>query len=62
MEPSSVSMLDSQLDYVGEDDTQFFRRVHGRRLNTMNERYMLPVDDDEIKVFFLTGEIMHEHR
>lgn len=35
---------------LGDDDTEFFKTVHGRILNTLNTRYMLPVDKDEIKV------------
>jgi hypothetical protein len=36
--------------YVGEDDSAYFRFLHGRKLNTLNETYLLPVDDDEVKV------------
>ncbi|KAF9013873.1 S-adenosyl-L-methionine-dependent methyltransferase [Cyathus striatus] len=35
--------------YVGEDDTQYFRTIHGRSLNTLNTSYLLPVDADEVK-------------
>ncbi|PFH54301.1 hypothetical protein AMATHDRAFT_135556 [Amanita thiersii Skay4041] len=35
--------------YVGEDDSEFFRAIHGRSLNALNSVYMLPVDQDEIK-------------
>jgi hypothetical protein len=37
--------------YVGESDgAKYFRRDHGKTLNSMNGRYMLPVDEDEIRV------------
>lgn len=35
---------------LGEDDSDYFRLVHGRTLNASNTTYMLPVDEDEIKV------------
>ncbi|KAF8746146.1 hypothetical protein AX14_000191 [Amanita brunnescens Koide BX004] len=34
---------------LGEDDSDYFRFVHGRSLNALNTTYMLPVDEDEIK-------------
>lgn len=37
---------------LGEDDSDYFRFVHGRSLNALNTTYMLPVDEDEIKVNF----------
>ena len=40
----------SEVSYVGEDDSEYFTEVHGRRLNSMNMRYMLPADADEIRV------------
>jgi len=40
-----------EISYLGDDDKEFFRNVHGRLLNTLNPRYLLPVDRDEIKVF-----------
>ena len=39
--------------YVGENDAEFFKESYGRRLNTLNPRYKLPVDSDEIKVCML---------
>ena len=39
-----------EISNLGDDDTEFFRHTHGRILNTLNPRYMLPVDSDEIKV------------
>jgi hypothetical protein len=39
---------------LGEDDADYFRFVHGRSLNALNTTYMLPVDEDEIKVNFVS--------
>jgi hypothetical protein len=39
--------------YVGDDDSGFFRTVHGRRLNALNTAYLLPADEDEVKVLVL---------
>lgn len=38
-----------ELTYVGDDDSEFFRQVHGRSLNTLNTSYLLPSDRDEVK-------------
>ncbi|XP_006458074.1 hypothetical protein AGABI2DRAFT_199301 [Agaricus bisporus var. bisporus H97] len=35
--------------YVGEDDSAYFRVLHGRKLNVLNTVYLLPVDEDEVK-------------
>ncbi|KAJ3563113.1 hypothetical protein NP233_g9153 [Leucocoprinus birnbaumii] len=35
--------------YVGEDDSDFFRSVYGRKLNVLNTSYLLPADEDEVK-------------
>ncbi|KAF9053768.1 S-adenosyl-L-methionine-dependent methyltransferase [Hymenopellis radicata] len=40
---------DDDVSYVGDDDSAFFRQVHGRQLNTLNTTYMLPADEDEVK-------------
>jgi hypothetical protein len=40
----------SDVSFVGDDDSSYFRTVHGRSLNTLNTTYLLPVDQDEIKV------------
>jgi hypothetical protein len=48
--PSETSKAFCETTYVGEDDTKYFRLTHGRLLNTMNEQYMLPVDEDEVQV------------
>ncbi|KAF8136589.1 S-adenosyl-L-methionine-dependent methyltransferase [Boletus edulis] len=39
----------NQITYVGEDDSQFFTEVHGRRFNALSQRYMLPADEEEIR-------------
>lgn len=41
--PPEVSLL-------GDDDSEYFRQVHGRTLNSLNLNYPLPVDMDEVKV------------
>lgn len=38
------------LAYVGDDDSQFFRLLYGKTLNTLNPRYLLPADEDERRV------------
>ena len=48
----SDESLPPDISILGDDDTEFFRTVHGRVLNTMNPRYMLPADKDEIEVCF----------
>ncbi|KAG1756702.1 S-adenosyl-L-methionine-dependent methyltransferase [Suillus paluster] len=37
----------NQLTYVGEDDSEFFCQIHGRRFNALSTRYMLPAADEE---------------
>ncbi|EIW85136.1 S-adenosyl-L-methionine-dependent methyltransferase [Coniophora puteana RWD-64-598 SS2] len=39
----------NQLSFVGEDDSQFFCQIHGRRFNVLNDRYMLPSDEEEVR-------------
>jgi len=39
----------ADVSYLGDDNSEFFRTVHTRSLNTLNLRYMLPVDRDEVK-------------
>ncbi|KAL0946581.1 hypothetical protein HGRIS_012783 [Hohenbuehelia grisea] len=39
----------SELLELGDDDSSYYRWVHGRALNSLNPRYMLPVDADAIK-------------
>lgn len=36
--------------YVGEDDSGYFRTLHGKKLNALNSVYLLPVDEDAVKV------------
>ncbi|KAF8077893.1 S-adenosyl-L-methionine-dependent methyltransferase [Lyophyllum atratum] len=45
----SIDLLVADVSYLGDDDSEFFRTVHDRSLNTLNSRYMLPVDRDEVK-------------
>ncbi|KAF9464756.1 S-adenosyl-L-methionine-dependent methyltransferase [Collybia nuda] len=45
----SVELSPPEISYLGEDDADFFQNVDGRILNTLNPRYMLPVDRDEVK-------------
>ncbi|KAF5380899.1 hypothetical protein D9615_004003 [Tricholomella constricta] len=45
----STDLLAADVSYLGDDDSEFFRTVHGRSLNTLNSRYMLPADRDEVK-------------
>jgi hypothetical protein len=40
----------NQLTYVGEDDSKFFCQIHGRRFNALSSRYMLPADEEEVRV------------
>ncbi|KAF7338250.1 Secondary metabolism regulator LAE1 [Mycena venus] len=40
--------------YLPIDGIEFFRQLNGRKFNTMNPTYLLPSDDEEIKVF-VTG-------
>ena len=47
-----MSSLPLEISYLGEDDSEYFRRVHDRILNTLNPTYMLPADRDEAKVCF----------
>ena len=59
----------SEVSYVGEDDSEYFIEIHGRKINSMNLRYMLPADADEVRVglklisckysIILTGVITH---
>ncbi|KAG1827210.1 S-adenosyl-L-methionine-dependent methyltransferase [Suillus subaureus] len=46
----------NQLTYVGEDDSQFFCQIHGRRFNTLSSRYMLPADEEEVR----RSELQHK--
>jgi hypothetical protein len=35
---------------VGDNFDQYFRSLHSRKLTTLNTTYLLPVDQDEVKV------------
>lgn len=50
----------SDVSYVGLDDSAYYTEIHGRRMNSMNPRYMLPADADEVRVSF--GELICEMR
>ncbi|KAK2466867.1 hypothetical protein APHAL10511_001125 [Amanita phalloides] len=41
--------MSSDSSPLGDDDSDYFRIVHERSLNTLNTTYMLPVDEDEVK-------------
>ncbi|KAF7335605.1 S-adenosyl-L-methionine-dependent methyltransferase [Mycena venus] len=41
--------------YLPIDGIEFFRQLNGRQFNTMNHTYLLPSDDEEIKVRILDG-------
>lgn len=49
----SQDSLPSDVSYVGDNDSNYFRTVYGRSLNILNPIYSLPVDQDEIKRFEL---------
>jgi len=40
----------NQISFVGENDSQYFYQLHGRRFNVLNQRYPLPTDEDEVRV------------
>lgn len=42
---------------VGDDDSEYFRNLHGRTLNTLNTNYLIPVDDDQVKASFSSSFI-----
>lgn len=39
----------NQISFVGENDSQYFYQLHGRRFNVLNQRYPLPTDEDEVR-------------
>ncbi|KII93850.1 hypothetical protein PLICRDRAFT_101781 [Plicaturopsis crispa FD-325 SS-3] len=41
------------MDFVGSDDSSFFRIVNGMSLNNTNTRYMIPADEDAIRRSYL---------
>ncbi|KIJ16935.1 hypothetical protein PAXINDRAFT_168378 [Paxillus involutus ATCC 200175] len=46
----------NQISYVGEDDSQFFKEIHGRKFNALSQRYMLPADEEEVR----RSELQHK--
>lgn len=46
---STESLLLDVAD-IGDDDSEYFRQVDNRTLNTLNSIYMLPTDEEEVKV------------
>ena len=40
----------NQSSFVGDNDSQYFYQLHGRRFNVLNQRYPLPTDEDEVRV------------
>jgi hypothetical protein len=38
------------VDLTPHDHEQFFRVVSGRRCNNLNHRYVMPADEDELRV------------
>ncbi|KII84471.1 hypothetical protein PLICRDRAFT_118008 [Plicaturopsis crispa FD-325 SS-3] len=38
-----------EIDFVGPDDSSFFRTILGFRFNTTNTRYMIPADEDAVR-------------
>ncbi|KII88425.1 hypothetical protein PLICRDRAFT_41586 [Plicaturopsis crispa FD-325 SS-3] len=47
------------VDFVGADDSRFFRIAHGMRLNATNTRYMIPVDEDAVRRSYLLNIMVH---
>ncbi|ETW85877.1 hypothetical protein HETIRDRAFT_438488 [Heterobasidion irregulare TC 32-1] len=50
--PSDVLFVDPA------DHDQFFRDVHGRRCNSLNDRYLFPADEEELKRFELSHRML----
>lgn len=40
----------ADVSFIGEDDSEYFRRLFDRTFNNLNTRYLLPADEDEVKV------------
>ncbi|KAJ8454848.1 hypothetical protein ONZ45_g19147 [Pleurotus djamor] len=45
-------------DHDTDDSASFFRTLHGRSFNTLNTRYLLPADQDELKRYKLHHRMM----
>ncbi|KAJ3732232.1 S-adenosyl-L-methionine-dependent methyltransferase [Lentinula guzmanii] len=39
----------AEVSFIGEDDSEYFRRLFDRTFNNLNPRYLLPADEDEVK-------------
>ncbi|KAI6036265.1 S-adenosyl-L-methionine-dependent methyltransferase [Pisolithus microcarpus] len=39
----------NQISFVGEDDSQYFCHLYGRRFNVLSQTYPLPADDEEVR-------------
>ncbi|KAF8831233.1 hypothetical protein HHX47_DHR1000588 [Lentinula edodes] len=39
----------ADVSFIGEDDSEYFRRLFDRTFNNLNTRYLLPADEDEVK-------------
>jgi hypothetical protein len=48
-------MDESLVEDVGDNFDQYFRSLHSRTLTTLNKTYLLPVDQDEVKVSALSS-------
>ncbi|KIK96226.1 hypothetical protein PAXRUDRAFT_826169 [Paxillus rubicundulus Ve08.2h10] len=46
----------NEISYVGSDDSQFFKEIHGRKFNALSQRYMLPADEEEVR----RSELQHK--
>ncbi|KAF9075226.1 S-adenosyl-L-methionine-dependent methyltransferase [Rhodocollybia butyracea] len=38
-----------EVTYIGENDSDYFRKLHDRTFNSLNTTYLLPADKDEVK-------------
>ncbi|KAJ3999143.1 S-adenosyl-L-methionine-dependent methyltransferase [Lentinula boryana] len=39
----------AEVSFIGDDDSEYFRRLFDRTFNNLNTRYLLPADEDEVK-------------
>ncbi|KAI6045759.1 S-adenosyl-L-methionine-dependent methyltransferase [Pisolithus marmoratus] len=39
----------NQISFVGEDDSQYFCQLYGRRFNVLSQTYPLPADEEEVR-------------
>jgi hypothetical protein len=47
------NMDESLVQDVGDNHERYFRSLHSRTFTTLNTTYLLPVDQDEVKVVLL---------